>query len=80
MSRLDIRMETRSKADVGNEKSGTKGPVDHSYNKWQEKVKSNQSDMSKNEKCVDSKKSLKSNQKRSNVAFVKCSIVTSVQA
>ena len=61
MSRLDKRMETRNKADVG--KLGAKGPVDHSYNKLQEKVKSNQSDMSKSEKCVACKKSLKSNKK-----------------
>ena len=37
MSRQEKRVETRNKADIGNEKSGAKGPVDHSYNKWQEK-------------------------------------------
>ena len=58
-SRQEKRMETRNKEDIGNGKPSTKGPVDHSYNKWQEKAKTNPSDMStKNEKCVECIKNL----------------------
>ena len=63
-------MGTRSRADIGNEKSGAKGPVDHSYDKWQEKVKTNPSDMSsKNEKCVECIKNFEKQQKKIECGF-----------